>query len=97
MARHVSIVRLLLFSNISETIWPLETIFHIEPPGARRTNTGSLGHMTKMANIRIYGENTVNILFFRTERPMTLKQYVALGPSGRKLGALCLPCASKQH
>ena len=45
------------FSSIN--IWPNEAKFHVEPPWDEGTITYSdgPGHMTKMANMPIYGKN----------------------------------------
>ena len=48
------------FSNISsETTRPTEAKFHVEPPwdGGTKVCSNSLGHMTKMAAMPIYGKN----------------------------------------
>ena len=48
------------FSNIySETTEPVEAKFHVEPPWDRVTKVCSNGpgHMTKMADMPIYGKN----------------------------------------
>ena len=56
------------FSNIfSETAWPIEAKFHVEPPwvGGTKVCSGRLGHMTNMA--------AMPILFFSGSKgPMTL-------------------------
>ena len=48
-------------SNIfsSETAWPIKAIFFVEPPseGGTKVCINSLGHMTKMAAMPIYGKN----------------------------------------
>ena len=43
----------------SETIWPIITKFHMQPPwvwGTKRWSNGP-GHMTKIAAMPIYGTN----------------------------------------
>ena len=49
------------FSNIfsSETIGPIEAKFHVEPPWNGRTKVCSHGpgHMTRIADMPIYGKN----------------------------------------
>ena len=49
------------FSNIfsSETTWPIEAKFHMEPPwdGGTKCGSNGPGHMTKMAAMPIYGKN----------------------------------------
>ena len=49
------------FSNIlSETIGPIEAKFHVEPPwdGGTKVCSNGPGHMTKMADMPIYGKQT---------------------------------------
>ena len=52
------------FSNIfsSETTWPIEANFHMEPPWDRgmKVYSNGPGHMTKMATMPIYGKNLKN-------------------------------------
>ena len=45
--------------NILKATGPVETIFHVEPPGMEETKICSNypGHMTKMASMPIYGKN----------------------------------------
>ena len=49
------------FSNFifSETAWPIEAKFYVEPPweGETKVYINSPGHMTKMAAMPIYGKN----------------------------------------
>ena len=48
------------YSNMSsETNWPFEAKFHVEPPwdGGTKIYSNGPGHMTKMAVIPIYGKN----------------------------------------
>ena len=65
------------FSNIfsSETTGPIETKFRVEPPwdGGTKVCSNGPGHMTKMADMPIYGKNLKNLFFSGTTRPMTLK------------------------
>ena len=58
----------------SKTAGPVEAKFHVEPPWVRGTKVclGHLGHMTKIANMPIYGKNPSKIFFFGTKGPMTL-------------------------
>ena len=51
-------------SNFSETTGPIETKFHIQPPGplGKKKCSNGLGHMTKMAAMSIYGKNLKNLL-----------------------------------
>ena len=48
-------------SNVfsSETTWPIEAKFYVEPPweGGTKEYINSPGHMTKMAAMPIYGKN----------------------------------------
>ena len=48
------------FSNffLLETAWPIEAWFYVEPPwdGGTKVWSNSLGHMTKVANMPIYGK-----------------------------------------
>ena len=50
-----------LFSNIffSETAWPINAKFHVEPPWGlgKKVYINGPGHMTKMAVMSIYGNN----------------------------------------
>ena len=68
------------FSNIfsSETAWPIEAKFHMEPPWDGRTKvcTNGPGHITKMAVIFIYGKNFKKIFLSGIKRPMTLKRFM---------------------
>ena len=48
------------FSNIfSETTWPIEAEFHVEPPwdGGTKVCSNGPGHVTKMAAMPIYVKN----------------------------------------
>ena len=64
-------------SNIffSETAWPIEAKFYVEPPwvGGTKFCSRHLGHMTKMAATPIYGQNPSKIFFSRTGRPIFTK------------------------
>ena len=47
-------------SNIfPETTWPIKAKLHVEHPwgGGTKVGINGLGHMTKMANMPIYGKN----------------------------------------
>ena len=50
-----------LLSNIffSETAWPIEAEFHVDPPWevVKNVYINGTGHMTKMAAMLIYGKN----------------------------------------
>ena len=56
-----SVVHPFTFSNIfsSETAWPIEAKFYVEPPweGGTKVFINGPGHMTKMAATPIYGKN----------------------------------------
>ena len=43
----------------SGTAWPIKVIFHMKPPwdGGTKVCSNDPGHMTKMANMPIYGKN----------------------------------------
>ena len=49
------------FSNVfsSETAWPIEAKFYVEPPweGGTKVYINGPGYMTKMATMPIYGKN----------------------------------------
>ena len=76
VVRRPSVVRPSTISNdfSSETIGPIATKFHIQPPGplGKKNYSNGPGHMTNMAAMPIYGKNLKKI-FSRTTRPMTLK------------------------
>ena len=62
----------------SKTAWPVKAKFYMEPPWEERTKVyiNSLGHMTKMAAMPIFGKN----FFSRTGSSMILRAcHVALG------------------
>ena len=42
-----------------ETTWPIEAIFHVDPPwdGGMKVYSNGPGHMTSMATMPIYGKN----------------------------------------
>ena len=50
-----------LFSNFffSETNWPINAKFHVNPPWevGKKVYVNGTGHMTKMATMPIYGKN----------------------------------------
>ena len=64
-------------SNIffSETNWPIEAKFYVEPPWVGGTIFCSryLGHMTKMAATPIYRKIPSKIFFYRTGGPIFTK------------------------
>ena len=58
--RRPASVRPFTFSNISsETAWPIEAKFYVEPPweGGTKVCINRPGHMTKMAATPTYGKN----------------------------------------
>ena len=63
-------------SNVfsSETTWTIKAKFYVQPPwqGGKKVYINSPGHMTKMADMPIYGKNFKKI-FSRTRSPMILK------------------------
>ena len=65
------------FSNFfsSKTAKPVEAKLYVEPPWDRETKacSNSLGHMTKMAAMLIYGKKPLKLFFSETKRLMTLK------------------------
>ena len=64
-------------SNIfsSETAWPIEVKFYVEPPwvGGTKVYSRHPGHMTKMAATPIYGKNPSKIFYSGTGRPISTK------------------------
>ena len=70
-----------IFSNIfsSETTWPIEAKFHVEPPweGEMKICSNCQGHMTKMAAMPIYVKKNH---LLQNQKAYDLKTwYVALG------------------
>ena len=65
------------FSNVfsSETAWPIQAKFYVEPPweGGTKVYINGPGHMTKMAAMPIYGKNLKKIFFSRTGGPISTK------------------------
>ena len=61
-----SIVRPFTISNVfsSETAWPINAKFYVEPPweGVTKIYINGPGHMTKMAARPIYGKTLKNLL-----------------------------------
>ena len=57
----------------SETIGPIELKFHMKTPYNKlaKIYANWFGHMTKMADMPIYGKNPLKIFFSRTRRLMT--------------------------
>ena len=57
-----------------ETARPFELKFHMTTPYDRlaKIYTKSIGHMSKMATMPIYGKNSLNVFFSGTKRPMAL-------------------------
>ena len=71
----LSSVRPSTFSNISsEATGPIELKFHLETnrDGGTKVCANVPGHMTKMADMPIYGKNHLKTYFSKTRRPMTL-------------------------
>ena len=64
-----------IYQNIvfSETIGPIELKFDMKTPYNKfaKIYTNCIGHLTKMADMSIYGKNPLKI-FSRTRRLMTL-------------------------
>ena len=72
------------FSNIfpSETTWPIEAKFHMEPPwdGGTKVCSNGPGHMTKMAAMPPYMVKTLKNLLLRNQKADDLETwYTALG------------------
>ena len=57
----------------SETIGPIELKFHMKTPYNKlvKIYTNCIGHLTKMADMPIYGKNPLKIFFSQTRRLMT--------------------------
>ena len=64
-------------SNVfcSETTWPIEAKFFLQPPwqGVKEVYINGPGHMTKMDAMPIYGKNPSKIFFSRTGGPIFTK------------------------
>ena len=73
-APHIGVPSLYLNTVFSETIGPIELKFHMKTPynKLKKIYANCFGHMTKMADMLIYGKNPLKIFFSRTRRPMTL-------------------------
>ena len=58
----------------SEIIGLIELKFHMKTPYNKlaKIYTNCFGHLTKMADMPIYGKNPLKILFSRTRKLMTL-------------------------
>ena len=71
------------FSNIfsSETTGSIEAKFHVEPPwdGGTKVCSNGLGHMTKMADMPIYGRNLKKNLLRNKKTDDLETWYAALG------------------
>ena len=71
------------FSNFFfwETVWPTEAKFYVQPPldGETKVWTNSLGHMTKMAAMPIYGKNSKSHLLLDQKVDDLESWYAALG------------------
>ena len=64
------------FQNIvfSDNSWPIEIKFHITTPydWLAKTYTNCDGHMTNMATMPIYGQNSLNLFSTGTKRLLAL-------------------------
>ena len=72
------------FSNFFflEAAWPIEAKFYVEPPwaGGTKVLSNSLGHMTKMAAMPIYGKNLKKKHLLWNQKDDDLESwYAALG------------------
>ena len=58
----------------SQTIDPIELIFHVKTPYDKilKMYSKNLSHMTEMAARPIHGKNPLKIFFSRSRRPVTL-------------------------
>ena len=69
------------FSKIfsSETAWPIKAKFYMKHLWEGGTNVfiNNLGHMTKMAAMPIYGENSSKFFFSGTAGPISTKRHEA--------------------
>ena len=65
-----------IYQNIvfSETIGPIELKFDMKTPYNKlvKIYANCFGHMTKMADMPIYGKTPLKIFFSTTKRPVTL-------------------------
>ena len=64
----------ILRHSFSETMRQIELKFHMKTPYDKlaKIYTNCSGNMTKMADMPIYGKNTLKIFYSRTRKPMTL-------------------------
>ena len=64
------------YANIfSETGWPIKAKHYVEhrPEGEMKVCINGQGHMTNIAAMSMNSKKGLNISFFRTRRPMSLK------------------------
>ena len=73
-AAHIGVPSIYINIFFSETIRPIELKFQMKTPYNKlvKIYANCYGHMTKMANMPIYGKNPLKIFFSRTKRLMTL-------------------------
>ena len=73
----LSVCRVFTFSNVFScgTTGPIEVKFHVEPPwdGGTKVCIWGPGHMTKMADMPIYGKNPSKFFFSGTAGPICMK------------------------
>ena len=72
-AAHIGVPSIYYNIVFSETIGPIKLKFHMKTPYNKlvKIYANCLGHMTKMADMSIYGKKPLKI-FSRTRRLMTL-------------------------
>ena len=72
-ATHIGVPSIYLNIVFSETIGPIELTFHQKTPYNKLTKiyANCFGHITKMADMPIYGKNPLEIFFSRTRMLMT--------------------------
>ena len=72
-AAHIGVPSIYLNIVFSETIRPIELKFYMKTPYNKlaKNCANCFGHMTKMADMPIYGKNPLKIFFSRTRRLMT--------------------------
>ena len=57
----------------SDNSWPIEAKFHITTyDWLAKTYTNCYSHMTNMATMPIYGQNSLNLFFYGTKRSLAL-------------------------
>ena len=77
---YTGILQLFLSIFFSETNWPINAKYHVNPPGEvrKKVNVNGPGHMTKMAAMPIYGKKLKNLLQNQTSYDLETR-HVALG------------------